>query len=99
MKIDHTAIWLKNLEKTKVFCRYFNATAGDKYYNPKKEFTSYFLSFETGARIELMHKSEVVNGTNTNNNIEQLGIIHFAISTRSKLAVDRLTEVMRKDGH
>ena len=46
-----------------------------------------------------MHKSEVVNGTNTNNNIEQLGIIHFAISTRSKLAVDRLTEVMRKDGH
>jgi lactoylglutathione lyase len=53
MKIDHVAIWAKDIEKLKGFYeRYFNAKSNDKYINPKKNFESYFLSFESGARSQ-----------------------------------------------
>ena len=45
MKIEHIAIWVKDLESMKDFyCKYFNAVAGKKYINLKKKFESYFLS-------------------------------------------------------
>jgi lactoylglutathione lyase len=56
MKIEHIAIWVKDLENMKNFYQtYFDAKAGEKYYNAKKQFQSYFLSFDSGCRIELMH--------------------------------------------
>ena len=53
MKLEHIAIWTSDLEKMKDFyLRFFELESNEKYYNPKKEFSSYFLSFKTGARIE-----------------------------------------------
>ncbi len=50
MKIEHVAIWTERLEELKGFYeKYFNAVSNDKYHNPKKHFSSYFLSFESGA--------------------------------------------------
>jgi len=55
MKIEHLAIWVTDLERTRNFYeRYFGAIAGAKYHNPTKKFSSYFLSFKEGARLELM---------------------------------------------
>ena len=100
MRIEHIAIWVKDIEASKTFyTKYFNALAGNKYHNPKKEFTSYFLSFETGARLEIMHKPIIATGTNPNINNEQLGMIHMAISVGSKQEVDRLTEIIKNDGY
>jgi lactoylglutathione lyase len=49
MKIEHIALWTKDLERLRVFYeRYFHVKAGEKYVNPKKQFESYFLSFEDG---------------------------------------------------
>tara|TARA_Y100000588_G_scaffold318114_1_gene347494 strand:+ start:534 stop:743 length:210 start_codon:yes stop_codon:yes gene_type:complete len=55
MKIEHIAIWTERLEELKAFYeKYFNAVSNEKYYNPTKQFSSYFLSFEVGVRLELM---------------------------------------------
>jgi len=58
MKIEHIAIWTSDLEKIRIFYqKYFNMKCGEKYKNSRKGFTSYFLSFESGARIEIMTRA------------------------------------------
>ena len=97
MKIEHLAIWVKDLEASRTFYeRYFNASAGAKYHNPTKSFTSYFLSFEGGPRLELMHRPDVVKLLQDGQ--EVMGLTHFAISVGSRSKVDELTEQLRKDG-
>jgi lactoylglutathione lyase len=99
MRIEHIAIWAKDLEKLKNFyVKYFQSSAGEKYVNAQKNFQSYFLIFENGCRLEIMHKPEIPS---TRNNIQEqfTGLIHFAISIGSKEEVDRLTEQLRTDGY
>ncbi len=57
MKIDHIAIWAEDIEVLrKFYMQYFNMSCSDKYVNPRKNFSSYFLSFaDGGARIEIMN--------------------------------------------
>ena len=97
MKIEHIAIWTSDLEKMRDFyLRFFELESNEKYYNPKKEFSSYFLSFEKGARIELMHRPDISEFMD--NRGTKLGLTHFAISVGSKKKVDTLTETIRKNG-
>jgi len=99
MKIEHIAIWVKDLERMRLFYElYFLAKAGEKYFNSKKDFHSYFLSFKSGARLELMQMKGVPENKN-DVQLQALGIIHFAISVGSKEKVDNLTEDLRKAGH
>ena len=99
MKIEHIAIWVKDLEKTKAFYeKYFEATSNSKYHNPNKNFQSYFLSFQNGCRLELMH-NPAINEDIKNHEKPQLGIIHFAVSVGTKEKVDSLTELLRNDGY
>ena len=47
MKIEHLAIWADDIELLRAFyMKYFNLRCGDRYINPIKNFTSYFLFFE-----------------------------------------------------
>ena len=79
MRIEHLAIWVSDVEVMRTFYeRYFKAKAGEKYHNPEKSFTSYFLSFDEGTRLELMQKPDIAGVENPLE--EHLGIIHFAIS-------------------
>lgn len=97
MKIDHIAVDVKNLEKSKdFFCRYFNGIAGEKYYNSKTGFMSYFISFESGARLEIMTRPETANNSNEQRFI---GYAHLAFSTGSQEDVIMLTEQLRNDGY
>jgi lactoylglutathione lyase len=97
MKIEHIAIWTLDLEKMKSFyMKYFRLTSNEKYYNPRKKFSSYFLSFENGPRIELMHRPEICEFIA--NMDTTLGLAHFAISVGSKENVDAITELVRQDG-
>lgn len=101
MKIEHLAIWVKDLEKMKDFyVEYFSLKCNEKYFNPAKIFSSYFLSFKEGCRIELMHNPEIANLNNGVNDLsEKLGLTHFAISVGSKEKVNSITERLRKDGY
>jgi lactoylglutathione lyase len=66
MKIDHVAIWTLELERLKAFyMKHFNAVAGDKYVNAKKGFQSYFLSFDNGARLEIMEMPGIAPSINS----------------------------------
>ncbi|MDO5616997.1 MAG: VOC family protein [Cruoricaptor ignavus] len=78
--------------------KYFNATANDKYHNPSKHFSSYFLSFESGCRLEIMQKPDIEIINHDYNN-QKTGIVHFAFSVGSKEKVDALTEILRQDGY
>ncbi len=98
MKIEHIAIWTKDLEEMKDFyLTFFELTANEKYYNPTKKFSSYFLSFKNGARIELMHRPDVFEFIDKSG--LKLGLTHFAISVGTKEKVNQLTELIRKNGH
>jgi lactoylglutathione lyase len=97
MKIEHIAIWTKDLEKMREFYQtYFNMSCSRKYENVKKGFSSYFLSFETGARIEIMTKKDIPDKSRTKKVF--IGFTHIAISVGGKEIVDRITEKLRKDG-
>ena len=99
MKIEHLAIWVNDLEGMKKFYEtYFYGQANNKYRNDKKQFESYFLTFEEGCRLELMNRPDIPQ--NLNDLVkEYIGIIHFAIAVGSKETVDTLTETLRKAGY
>jgi lactoylglutathione lyase len=98
MRIEHVAIWTNQLEELKDFySMYFGGKANTKYTNPFKQFSSYFISFDSGARLELMHKSSVPQST-YEQGAEFTGITHLAFSVGTKEQVDLLTEEMRMHG-
>ena len=98
MPIHHIAIWTKDLEKLKNFyMKYFGFSPSEKYINPKTGFQSYFLSDDSGVKIEIMQKYGIPE--NLNDAYEQnMGLIHFAISLSSKEDVDNLTNRLSDDG-
>lgn len=99
MRIEHLAIWTKDLERLKAFyINYFGATAGEKYENKNKQFESYFLTFESGARLELMYRPDIPESLN--DPVRQFfGLIHVAFSVGSKEQVDALTARLKQDGY
>lgn len=98
MKIEHVAIWSRNIEALKSFYeKYFDAQSNDKYINPSKGFSSYFLSFESGARVEIMQQDSVPDSTNDPYD-QFIGLIHLAFSVGSEAKVDSLTEQLKADG-
>jgi lactoylglutathione lyase len=96
MHIAHIAIWTENLENEKnFFLKYFECSVKEKYINPRKQFSSYFITFEGGARIELMKRTDITEGRAG----ETLGIAHFAVDAGSREKVNRMTEILENDGH
>lgn len=97
MKIHHIAIWTFHLEKLREFyTRYFNGTSNEKYINSQKGFESYFISFESGATLELMSRIDVQNVPIEEN---RLGLTHLAFSFESQEAILSLTEQLRTKGY
>jgi len=96
MQIDHLAIWTSDLERIKNFyMMYFDCTCNDKYINEKKQFSSYFLTFSNGFRIELMKSADINEQTKSN----AIGLSHFAIKVGTKAMVDSLTKKLHNDGY
>lgn len=96
MKIEHVALYVNNLEAAKdFFVRYFKAKANDGYYNQMTGFRSYFLSFEDGARLELMNRQDMVD---MDKPFYRTGFAHLAFRVGSCEQVDALTEKLQEDG-
>lgn len=97
LKIEHIAIYVKDLEKTRDFFKtYFSLISNDGYYNAETGFKSYFLCFDSGARLEIMNKPNLTDNGEKNN---RFGYAHIAISVGSREEVDILTERLRSDGY
>jgi len=98
VQIEHIAIWTKNLETLKEFyAQYFGARAGSKYVNPKRGFESYFLQFESGARVEIMSLTSLNLARGDHEN-PYAGYAHVAFRVGSKEMVDELTARLQEAG-
>ncbi|NNK96137.1 MAG: glyoxalase [Desulfobacterales bacterium] len=98
MIIEHLAIWVKDLEDMKSFYqKYFGARANRGYFNKDKGFSSYFLSFQSGTRLEIMHMATIPDSKN--DPIKQaIGLIHLAFSVGSIEKVNSLTQRLKTNG-
>lgn len=97
MKIEHIAMYVNDLEGTKQFFeKYMGAISNNLYHNKVTGFKSYFLTFEDGARLEIMNRSDMENMDKT---LQRTGYIHIAFSVGSREKVDLLTEQLKKDGY
>lgn len=97
MKIEHVALYVKDLEKAKeFFVTYLNGKANDGYHNLKTDFRSYFISFEDGARLELMTRPELVEQVKSP---YRTGYAHLAFSVGSKEVVDEVTARLYEAGY
>ena len=97
MRIEHIAMYVNDLEAARdFFVRYFGAVSNEGYHNKTTDFHSYFLSFDDGARLELMKKPQMDDAEKT---LNRTGYIHIAFSLGSKEAVDELTVRLKNDGY
>lgn len=97
MRLEHIALWTTDLERMKSFyMTYFGAVANEKYENKTKAFESYFLSFDTGARLEIMRRPELYAFEAEK---VYIGYAHLAFALENREAVLTLTERLRADGY
>jgi Lactoylglutathione lyase and related lyases len=97
MRVEHMALYVRDLEAARdFFVKYLEGTSNAGYHNKTTGFRSYFISFEGGARLEIMTRPSVAarepEGFET-------GYAHVAFSVGSKERVDELTERLRLDGY
>ena len=60
MRIDHAALFCRDLEQMRqFFIDYFDARSNEQYHNPRTGLRTYILSFTEGStRLELMQRTE-----------------------------------------
>lgn len=89
MILEHIAIWTNQLEELKdYYSHYFGGQPNKKYTNEKKEFHSYFLTFSSGAKLEIMSKPNIPENKNDTVKAQHQGIIHIAFSVDTIQEVD-----------
>ena len=100
MKLEHLAIWTNQLEVLKTYYEtHFNAKANEKYTNRATGFQSYFLSFETGARLEIMSKTGIPSNKNDTIQAQYLGLIHFAFEVETMAEVEQKAVELQAAGY
>ncbi len=99
VRIEHIAIWTEDIERLADFyTTYFGASAGPTYANAAKGFESRFLTFATGARLELM-RTTTLRPVPHEAGAQRMGLTHVALSLGAESRVDELTGVLRAAGY
>ncbi|MEA5010834.1 MAG: VOC family protein [Angelakisella sp.] len=97
MKLEHVALLVTDLEAAKqFFITFFNASSNNIYHNPKTGLRTYFLTFEDGARLELMQRP---NAVDSSKELLQTGLVHLAFGVGSKEKVEVLTHQLASAGY
>lgn len=96
--IEHLALWTTDIDRCARFYReYFGAIIGAPYHNAAKGFESCFLTFASGARLEVM-STTTLHPVAAEPGAQHMGLTHFAITLGAVDAVDALAARMRVDG-
>ena len=96
MVIEHIAMYVNDLEGAReFFIKYLGGRPNDGYHNKNTDFRSYFISFDDGARLELMTKPGLVDQEKP---LNRTGFVHIALSVGSKEKVDSLTAELKSAG-
>lgn len=99
MTIDHVAIWTSQLERLKdYYVKYFNGRSNEKYLNKERHFESYFISFESGSRLELMQMPGIPQNLNDTVEKQYQGIIHLSFGVENMNMVNEKLTELSKDG-
>jgi lactoylglutathione lyase len=95
VQIEHVGVWVRDIDTVAAFyAKYFGARVGALYQNPRKGFESRFLEFGTGARLEIMKRTDVsVRAVG-----ELLGFAHVALAVGDEARVDALAARFAADG-
>lgn len=97
MKIEHIAMYVNDIESAREFFgRYFGAKSNKGYHNKNTDFRSYFLTFDEGARLEIMTRPALEENRKE---LQKTGYIHLAFSVGSREKVDELTLRLKTDGY
>ena len=97
MKIEHVALYVNDLEAARdFFVNFLGGRANDGYHNVKTGFRSYFVSFDDGARLEVMNKPGM---TDDPKGLNRTGFVHVAFSVGSREGVDALTARLKEAGY
>ncbi len=96
ISITHIGVYATDIEKSReYYATFFNGESNDLYKN-SKGFSSYFITFASGARLEIMHHVELVK-----REVEDKvnGWSHLAFSVGSKEKVLEITERIVNSGY
>ena len=97
-RIEHVALWTDDIEQlAQFYATYLGAGVGPLYANPAKGYESRFLTFASGARLELMRTSKL-KPARYERGAQRMGLTHLAISLGAEGRVDELTGVLREAG-
>ena len=95
VRIEHVAVWVRSLDGMLAFYeRQLGGGAGPRYHNAATGLTSYFVTFDGGGRIELMHRPDVQSRPEG----VAAGYAHVALSLDGRAAVDAAVERLRQGG-
>lgn len=97
MVIEHMAMYVNDPETARdFFVTYLGGRSNAGYHNEKTGFRSYFISFDGGARLELMNKPELEDMKKP---LNRTGYAHIAFSVGSKERVDETTARLKAEGY
>jgi lactoylglutathione lyase len=100
MTLDHVAIWTDKIEESRAYySKYFGGISNEKYINTEKQFHSYFLTFQSGARLEIMTKPGIPDNLNDTVINQHKGIIHLAFGVNTMQEVDEKAKKLEADGY
>ena len=89
MIIEHIAMYVNNLEAARdFFVTFLGGKSNGSYHNRNTDFRSYFISFDSGARLELMTKPGLSDPEKL---LNRTGYAHIAFSVGNREKVDELT--------
>jgi len=98
VRIEHIALWTDDIERLAGFyAKYLGAGVGSLYANPAKGYESRFLTFGSGARLELM-RSSTLTPVRYQQGAQRMGLTHLAIALGAERRVDELTQQLREAG-
>lgn len=99
MKIHHIALWTyRPVELRDFYVRWFGGVAGPRYANPANRYESYFVSFEHGAALEIMHCPDIPANTLDRTHSQHTGLIHIAFGLTDCAEVDQAAATMKAAG-
>ena len=94
-RMEHVALWCRDLERMRQFYQdLFGCAASAPYANAQTGFSSCFLSFPNGGRLELMRSAS----HDAPQDARHLGFAHLALSVGSPERVDEWTRQLESRG-
>lgn len=96
MIVEHIAMYVNDLEAARdFFIKHLGGSSNNGYHNKDTGFRSYFISFDDGARLELMNKPGL---DDVEKPLNRTGYAHIAFSVGSEERVNAITASLKAQG-